>query len=162
MLRLGFLHRTSRTLGRDIVEDDRLFVLRGAGRVAFLDVRDAAAVAARVFLEPDRYKGQHLVLTGPEALTFGDVAATLTRVLGRPVRYEPATIPGYAWHLRRVRQLPWMRAGADRAPRGPATRRRRAGGPDRANRVGRAPGTPFEYVARAAETWSPRGARTTA
>ena len=109
LLRPGFFAQNLKdAYRRDIVEDDRLYVPAGVGRVAFLDVRDAGAVAARVFEEPTAFQGQALTLTGPEALTFDQVAALLSTALGRVIRYETASIPGYAWHLRRRRGMPWM------------------------------------------------------
>lgn len=95
---------------RDIVDDGRLYVPAGKGRVAFLDVRDAAEIAARIFEAPGEYRGAALTLTGPEALTFDAVARLLSATLARPIRYEAASILGYAWHLRARRGLPLMQA----------------------------------------------------
>ena len=83
----------------DIVQDDRLYLPAGTGKVAFIDVRDVGDVVARAFAEPAVHR--HLVhtLTGPEALDFHAVAAILTTELGRTVRYEPATVLGYLRHL---------------------------------------------------------------
>ncbi len=93
---------------RDIVEDGRLFVPAGNGRVAFVDVRDVAAVACRVFEDPQAHSGRALTLTGPDASTFFEAAAILTRILGRAIRYDPASLPAYVWHLGRRRQMAWM------------------------------------------------------
>ena len=93
---------------RDIVEDSRIFVPAGEGRVAFIDVRDVGAVAARTFENTAPYAGQSLTLTGPTALSFFEAAAVLSRAAKRVVRYDPASIPAYAWHLRRRRAMPWM------------------------------------------------------
>jgi len=51
-----------------------------------VDVRDLAAVAERVLTGPG-HEGKTYDLTGPESLSYADVAATLPAVLGRPVRY---------------------------------------------------------------------------
>lgn len=40
-------------------------------------------------------------LTGPEAVTFGEVAATLTKVLDRHITYRPASVLGYLTSIRR-------------------------------------------------------------
>jgi uncharacterized protein YbjT (DUF2867 family) len=56
------------------------------GKQSLVDVRDHAAVAARVLTEPG-HEGKVYELTGPESLAYADVAATLARVLGKPVRY---------------------------------------------------------------------------
>lgn len=79
----------------DIVEDHRLYVPAGDGKVAFLDVRDIGAVTAEIFTR-DAFRGRALTLTGPEAVTFSDVARLLTEILATPIRYEPASVLGYA------------------------------------------------------------------
>ena len=90
---------------QDIREDDRLYVPAGRGRVAFVDLRDVGEVAARALLG-ETQPGEAYTLTGPRAVDFGTVAQILSQALGRNVRYRPASIPGYAAHLRR-RGLPW-------------------------------------------------------
>jgi uncharacterized protein YbjT (DUF2867 family) len=91
---------------QDIIDDDRIFVPAGRGRAAFVDVRDVAEVAALAF-EEERHHAQAYVLTGGEELGFDDAAALLTRALERTVRYEAASIPAYALHLRRRRGMPF-------------------------------------------------------
>ncbi len=108
VLRPGFFAQNLQdAYRRDIVEDARLYVPAGAGRVAFLDVRDAAEVAARIFESPDAFRTKLLTLTGPQAITFDRVAELLTAALGRPIRYRAASVLGYAWHLRFRRKMSW-------------------------------------------------------
>lgn len=76
-----------------------LTVPAAEGRVAFLDVRDLGELAAAILAEPAGQQGQAYTLTGPEALTFAEVAALLTGELGRQVTYRPATTIGYLRHL---------------------------------------------------------------
>jgi uncharacterized protein YbjT (DUF2867 family) len=106
LLRPGFF---AQNLGdayrRDIVEDGRLYVPAGGGSVAFVDVRDLAEVAARAFAAPEGHAGKAYTLTGPESLTFLEVAQLLTEALGVHVRYQAASVPGYMLHLWR-RGLP--------------------------------------------------------
>jgi uncharacterized protein YbjT (DUF2867 family) len=59
----------------------------GDGRTSFIDARDIAAVLA-VAVQGDSLNGQALALTGSEALSYGDLAAELSRATGRPLRYE--------------------------------------------------------------------------
>jgi uncharacterized protein YbjT (DUF2867 family) len=54
-----------------------------------VDTRDVAAVAAVVLTESG-HTGAHYELTGPEALSYADVAAKLTSVMGRPITYIAA------------------------------------------------------------------------
>ena len=64
-----------------------LIVPSGGGAEAFVDAADVAAVAAETLLRPGAHAGARYALTGPQAITFGDVAATIAAVSGRPVRY---------------------------------------------------------------------------
>ena len=94
---------------RDIVEDERVYVPAGTGRVAFVDVRDLAEVAALACSSPGEHDQRAYTLTGHEAIDFAAVASLLTEVLGRPIRYEAASIAGYVRHLRR-RDMTWTQA----------------------------------------------------
>lgn len=68
-----------------------------AGDVAepFVDIEDIADVAVAA-LTQDGHNGQVYEVTGPRLLTFGDVAAELTKATGRDVRYVPVTPQEYA------------------------------------------------------------------
>ncbi|TJZ93650.1 NmrA family NAD(P)-binding protein [Actinacidiphila oryziradicis] len=75
--------------------DDHLPVIDGAitapsggGTEAFVDAADIASVAARTLLDPGAHAGAQYTLTGPQALTFGEVASTIASVSGRPVAYH--------------------------------------------------------------------------
>lgn len=60
----------------------------GDARAAHVDARDTAAVAARVLTDPvEAHAGQIYELRGPEALTFDEIAAIYSDLLGKPVRY---------------------------------------------------------------------------
>ena len=97
-LRPGFFAQNFADAYRaDIVEDDRVFVPAGEGQVAFVDVRDLGLVAAKVFRDPTPHRRQGYGLTGPRCFTFHQAAELLTRVSGRPIRYVPASMAGYAW-----------------------------------------------------------------
>jgi uncharacterized protein YbjT (DUF2867 family) len=62
----------------------------GEARISMVDTRDVAAVAAFALTEPG-YAGAHFDVTGPEALSYTDVAAKLTSVLGRRISYVGAS-----------------------------------------------------------------------
>lgn len=69
-----------------VAAEGRLYAPAGEARIAMIDPRDVAAVAAAV-LTTDGHEGLVYELTGPEATSYADVAAELARVLGRPVEY---------------------------------------------------------------------------
>jgi uncharacterized protein YbjT (DUF2867 family) len=107
ILRPGFFAQNLGDAYRgDIRDRDEIYVPAGRGRVAFVDVRDVGELAARTFAEA-ALRRQAWTLTGPEAVTFDQVAASLSTALGRPIRYRAASIPGYAARLH-SRHLPWM------------------------------------------------------
>ncbi len=93
----------------DIRDDARIFLPTGRARVAFIDIRDLGDVAAEVFANPDSHAGHAYALTGSESPTFTQVASILSEELGRPIRYEPASLPAYLRHLRR-RGFGWGQA----------------------------------------------------
>ena len=67
-----------------------LFAPAGDARISMIHPADVAAVAA-VALTNDGHDGATYVLTGPEAVTYAQVAADLSAATGRPVGY--ADIP---------------------------------------------------------------------
>jgi uncharacterized protein YbjT (DUF2867 family) len=59
----------------------------GQGKIAFIHPDDIADVATAALITRD-YDGQFLVITGPEALSYGKMAATIGHVIGKRVRFE--------------------------------------------------------------------------
>ncbi|WP_232110074.1 NmrA family NAD(P)-binding protein [Streptomyces buecherae] len=68
--------------------DGVLTTATGTGRVGFVDADDIAAVAVHALTDDPPPTGD-LVITGPEALSYDEVAALLSTVTGRPVRHAP-------------------------------------------------------------------------
>jgi uncharacterized protein YbjT (DUF2867 family) len=62
----------------------------GNGQVGLTDARDVAAVAARV-ISDSAHAGRTYWVTGPQLLSYADVADTLSRVLGRTVTFTART-----------------------------------------------------------------------
>ncbi|MBX9608611.1 MAG: ergot alkaloid biosynthesis protein [Gammaproteobacteria bacterium] len=67
----------------------------GDGRVAFIDADDIAAVAVRALMDPGVLSGE-LILTGPEALSYGAVAALIATASGRSVTHRRESVAGMA------------------------------------------------------------------
>lgn len=83
--------------GAQVREHDELLVPAGHGRTAFVDAVDVAAVCAAALLEPGAHAGRAWTPTGEQALTYEEVAATLSEVVGRPVAYRA---PGLLRYVR--------------------------------------------------------------
>ena len=59
----------------------------GQGKIAFIHPDDIADVATAALTTRD-HDGQSLVITGPEALSYGEMAATIGGAIGKRVRFE--------------------------------------------------------------------------
>ena len=94
---LGWTHLRPNYFMQIFAREPLLQGIRGAAVIrvpaadaslSFVDVRDIAEVAAAA-LTSQGHDGQAYTLTGPTALTHGDVAALISGATGRAVRYEP-------------------------------------------------------------------------
>jgi len=70
-----------------IMHEGRIVGASGDGRIPFIDTRDIAACAA-IALTRAGHEEKKYILTGPEALSYYDIARILTEVLGRPIEYH--------------------------------------------------------------------------
>src|SRR4051794_35589875 len=64
----------------------------GTGRAAVVAQDDIADAATAVLRDPATHAGATYDLTGPEALSFAEMAAVLTAATGRPVTYHDETL----------------------------------------------------------------------
>ena len=69
-----------------IDESGTFYINAGDARISMADTRDVAAVAAVALTEPG-HAGAAYDITGPEALSYADVAAKLTSAMGRRITY---------------------------------------------------------------------------
>jgi uncharacterized protein YbjT (DUF2867 family) len=60
----------------------------GKGLVGMVDARDVAAVAAEIAVSPLGHAGETYWLSGPELISNYDVAAVLSRLVGRTITYR--------------------------------------------------------------------------
>ena len=85
-LRAGeFMHAYFRQVPA-IVARGTFFLPMEDARIASIDVRDIAEVAAKALTEPG-HEGKIYPLTGPEALSMAEVAEKLSTATGKPIRY---------------------------------------------------------------------------
>lgn len=77
-------------LARTIRDEDQIVTATGEGRIGFIDAADIAAVAVRALLD-DPPPPSELVLTGPQSLSYRQVADLVGQVRGRPVTYRPVS-----------------------------------------------------------------------
>ncbi len=78
----------------------------GDARQSQVDVRDLAAATRRILTEPG-HDNRIYELTGPESLSYFDVAETLSGVLGRPVTYVPVAVDAVEAAMREAGMPEW-------------------------------------------------------
>lgn len=62
----------------------------GSHGISLIDARDVGAVAARVLVS-DQWDGQTLVLTGPRAVTYGEIAGLVSKLRGQETAVAEVT-----------------------------------------------------------------------
>ena len=67
-------------------EEGVIYSATGTGRVGFIDAGDIAEAAVAALVAPVALN-RDVVLTGPEALSYNDLAGILSQVLRRPIRH---------------------------------------------------------------------------
>ena len=83
----GFMQNVVNYMAGTIRSDGAFYQPAGKGRVAHIDVADIARAAAAVLLGGGAHLGKAYDLSGPQSISYDDIAETLSGVLGKPVRY---------------------------------------------------------------------------
>jgi uncharacterized protein YbjT (DUF2867 family) len=86
ILRPNAFHQNMLWSAGSIKDHGAFYLPMKEARQSLVDVRDIASIAVEV-LSGTEHDGRTYEISGPESLSYHDVAATLTRVLARPVRY---------------------------------------------------------------------------
>ena len=81
----GFMQNTVNYMPT-IKSEGKLYQPAGDTKISHVDVRDIAAVAVKVLTEPG-HEGKAYTLSGPAALSYGDIAATISSASGKSVTY---------------------------------------------------------------------------
>jgi uncharacterized protein YbjT (DUF2867 family) len=103
ILQPSFFMQNSLWSADTIKRDGAIYNATGTGAAGHVDAQDTASVAAAALTEPiERHAGEIYLVTGPERLTFADIAERFTRVLGRSVRH--VDVPAAAYKDTMIRQ----------------------------------------------------------
>ncbi|MDF0668471.1 MAG: SDR family oxidoreductase [Nitrospira sp.] len=82
----SFMQNAVTFMGGTIRAESVFYSSSGDARISHVDVRDIAAVAVRA-LTGTNHEGQAYTLTGPQALTYDELAGELSKALGRTIRH---------------------------------------------------------------------------
>jgi uncharacterized protein YbjT (DUF2867 family) len=113
MVKPNFFMQNLLTSAGAIKQQRKFFLPMGDGKTGMADARDIGAVCAEV-LTGEGHVGQSYDITGPEILTFFDVADRFSEVLVEKVEYDPMPLDKFRermtgilapWHLNAVCEL---------------------------------------------------------
>lgn len=97
------------TFQRDAILGQGAFYGASGGQaVSYISSADIGAVAATVLADPGAYAGRTLALTGGEAVTDAEVAALISKLSGREVRFVDLTLEQYREGLLQQGVPAWM------------------------------------------------------
>ena len=82
----SFMQNVVTYMGETIKAQGVFYSASGEAKIGHVDVRDIAAVAVKALTEPG-HDGKVYTLTGPEALTYDEIASELANVLGRSISH---------------------------------------------------------------------------
>jgi len=71
----------------DDYKNGTLYLPAGKGKIAWIDVRDIAAVSAKVLQNPKMYDHKTLTITGSESLSYDEAIGQMNEVLGKQAKY---------------------------------------------------------------------------
>jgi uncharacterized protein YbjT (DUF2867 family) len=93
LLKPTFYMQNTMMAAQTIASDGVIYWDMKDGKLAMIDVRDIVDVAFAV-LTGNGHEGKSYILTGPAAISLNEVAGTLSKVLGKDVKY--VSVPGEA------------------------------------------------------------------
>lgn len=83
----------------DMVKSGTITLPEEDAKVSYIDVRDIASCAAKLFLDVGEHENKFYALTGPEGLSLADVAEKIAKVSGREVAYTSISEDAYTQSL---------------------------------------------------------------
>ena len=91
IIRPHFFMQNTMMAAQSVASEGVVYMAFKDGKVGMVDVRDVADVAVKVLTE-DGHEGKTYTLTGPASISFHDVAAVLSKALGKQVNYVDVPI----------------------------------------------------------------------
>ena len=86
IIRPHFFMQVTMMAAQTVASEGVVYMAIKDGRIGMIDVRDIVNVAVKVLTE-DGHEGKTYTLTGPASISFHDVAAALSKALGKQVNY---------------------------------------------------------------------------
>lgn len=90
------------------VKSGTVYAAQADAAQSLIDVRDIAAVAAKVLLAPEKHAGQAYTLTGGESLTTQQQLDAIGQALGHPVKYQAVPFEGAVQAMQGMGMPGWV------------------------------------------------------
>ena len=102
-----FMQNFTTTLRKDIIEKNIIYLPAGKAKFTIIDVEDIAITAAAILTDTKSHNNKAYDLTNNEKLNFQQMAAILSKTLGREIKFKS---PGlFSFYLtRRKEKVPSM------------------------------------------------------
>ena len=92
ILKPHFFTQNFMGMAKMIVDQGTIFFALGDAKLPMIDVHDIAETVAKVLANPAPHAGKTYTLTGASAVGVADVAAALSKALGKEVKYQPVPV----------------------------------------------------------------------
>lgn len=73
---------------KDSIAKGEIFLPTGEGKIPLISVKDIAAVALEILLNPEKHEFKKYELTGPRALSGDEIAKELSDAIGKEVKFH--------------------------------------------------------------------------
>lgn len=107
MLRPTFFMQMFTGMAARIKETGKIVMPAGSGTVATTDLRDVAEVIVGIFAKREGHENRSYDLTGPDLLTFVEIAECFSKVLGRDIQYVDQPLDEFRSVLRAIKMPEW-------------------------------------------------------
>ena len=107
----GFFMDNMLNCAQTIARDNSFSLPMGAGKSGVVDIRDVAEVALAALTRPG-HENKTWVVTGPEILSFAEIAVIFSAVLGRQISYVDSPPDEFREQLLKWGQSDWYVAAA--------------------------------------------------
>jgi uncharacterized protein YbjT (DUF2867 family) len=106
MLRPTFFMQMFEGMAARIRDTDKIVMPAGNGTVSTTDLRDVGELVVQILTKPG-HENKSYDLTGPELLTFTEIAAEFSSVLGRTIEYVDQPMEEFRAVLKKINMSDW-------------------------------------------------------
>ena len=106
-----FMQGTLMMAAPTVASDGVIYVPFGDGKLGMIDIRDIVDSAVAVLGQNGLHEGKEYTLTGPQSISFHDVASTLSSTLGKKVSYVNVPLDAAKQAMTGMGMLEWTADG---------------------------------------------------